>query len=66
MNESLEKLTASEPECAELVKLRIFAGLTVDEAAQVQGVSTRTAKRNWAYARAWLGRQLAAYDPTST
>jgi DNA-directed RNA polymerase specialized sigma24 family protein len=42
-----------------MVKLRVFAGMTVDEAAALQGISTRTAKRNWAYARAWLGRELA-------
>jgi DNA-directed RNA polymerase specialized sigma24 family protein len=44
------------------VKLRVFAGMTVEEVAELQGVSARTVKRNWAYARAWLGRQLAAYD----
>jgi hypothetical protein len=36
--------------------------MTVEEIAQVQRLSARTVKRNWAYARAWLGRELAAYD----
>jgi DNA-directed RNA polymerase specialized sigma24 family protein len=63
LDEALAKLAAADPACAELVKLRVFAGMTVDEAALVQGVSPRTAKRNWAYARAWLGRHLAAYGP---
>jgi DNA-directed RNA polymerase specialized sigma24 family protein len=65
LDEALTKLAAADPACAELVKLRVFAGMTVDEAALVQGVSPRTAKRNWAYARAWLGRHLAAYDPSA-
>jgi DNA-directed RNA polymerase specialized sigma24 family protein len=37
--------------------------MTVAEIAQFQGISPRTVKRNWAYARAWLGRELADYDP---
>jgi DNA-directed RNA polymerase specialized sigma24 family protein len=45
-----------------LVKLRVFAGLSVEEIAEVQGTSPRTVKRHWAYARAWLGRQLASDD----
>ena len=47
-----------EPECAELVKLRFFAGLTQEEAAQALGVTRRTADRYWAYARAWLFHAL--------
>ena len=66
LDEALAKLEMTEPECAELVKLRVFAGMTVEEAALVQRISPRTAKRNWAYARAWLGRQLAAYDSASS
>jgi RNA polymerase sigma factor (TIGR02999 family) len=62
LDESLAKLGATDPQAAELVKLRVFAGMTIDEIAQVQGISPRTVKRNWAYARAWLGRELAAYD----
>jgi RNA polymerase sigma factor (TIGR02999 family) len=62
LDEALSKLVASDPPAAELVKLRVFAGMTVEEIAQVQGTSPRTVKRNWAYARAWLGRELAAHD----
>ena len=62
LDEALAKLGATDPQAADLVKLRVFAGMTVEEIAQVQGVSPRTVKRNWAYVRAWLGRELAAYD----
>src|SRR5262249_7805514 len=62
LDEALSNLHATDPRAAELVKLRVFAGMTIDEVAEVQGVSPRTVKRNWAYARAWLGRELAAYD----
>ena len=58
LDAALTKLAADEPELAKLVELRYFAGLTVEEAAQALGVSTRTVKRNWAYARAWLGREM--------
>ena len=60
LDDALTRLSAVDPPAAELVKLRVFAGMTVEEAAALQGVSPRTAKRNWAYARAWLGRELAA------
>ena len=60
---ALTRLSAVDPQAAEIVKLRVFAGMTVDEAAALQGVSSRTAKRNWAYARAWLGRELDANSP---
>jgi RNA polymerase sigma factor (TIGR02999 family) len=63
LDEALAKLASADPQAAELVKLRVFAGMTIEEVAQVQGVSARTVKRNWVYARAWLGRQLSAYDP---
>jgi RNA polymerase sigma factor (TIGR02999 family) len=62
LDEALTKLGSADPQAAELVKLRVFAGMTVEEVAEVQGVSPRTVKRNWSYARAWLGRELAAYD----
>jgi RNA polymerase sigma factor (TIGR02999 family) len=62
LDNALAKLASADPRAAELVKLRVFAGMTVEEVAQVQGVSVRTVKRNWVYARAWLGRQLSAYD----
>jgi RNA polymerase sigma factor (TIGR02999 family) len=62
LDEALTRLAAADPQAAELVKLRVFAGMTVEEIAQVQEASPRTVKRNWAYARAWLGRELAAGD----
>jgi len=62
LDEALSRLEAADSQAAELVKLRVFAGMTVEAIAQVQGTSPRTVKRNWAYARAWLGRELAAYD----
>jgi RNA polymerase sigma factor (TIGR02999 family) len=58
LDDALCKLAAVDSDAAEVVKLRIFAGMTVEEVADVQGISPRTVKRNWAYARAWLGREL--------
>ncbi len=54
VNESLEKLAKEEPKAAEIVKLRFFTGLTLEDAAEVLGFTERTAKRYWAFARAWL------------
>jgi RNA polymerase sigma factor (TIGR02999 family) len=45
-------------QAAELVKMRVFAGMTIDEVAQFLGMSPRNAKRMWAYARAWIGREV--------
>jgi RNA polymerase sigma factor (TIGR02999 family) len=58
VHEALDKLAAEDPSKAELVKLRYFAGLSVEESAQVLGVSEATVNRWWAYARAWLGREI--------
>jgi len=54
VNDALEKFAREEPLKAELVKLRYFAGLTIEETAQVLGLSPATAKRHWVFARAWL------------
>ena len=54
LNDALDRLAQEDPACAELVKLRFFAGLTLDEAARALGVVRRTADRYWAFARAWL------------
>ena len=54
----LEQLSSADPRAAELVKLRFFAGLTGDQAADVLGISTRSADLLWAYARAWLFEKL--------
>ena len=58
VHESLERFSEVEPKMAELVELRYFAGLTSAEAANTQGISKATADRNWAYARAWLRRDI--------
>src|SRR5262245_48111598 len=58
VHEGLAGLAAVDPQAAELVKLRYFAGLSVPEAAEALGLTTRTAERLWAYARAWLRRAL--------
>lgn len=58
LDEALTKLAAVDAASAELVKLRYFAGLTVEAAAEALGISPRTAKRNWAFARAWLQREI--------
>ena len=57
LDEALEKLTRSDPQAAELVKLRYFAGLTAREAASVLDVSERTADRLWAFGRSWLNER---------
>jgi RNA polymerase sigma factor (TIGR02999 family) len=63
---ALTKLAVVDSQAAELVKLRVFGGMTVDEVSACLGISPRTAKRSWAYARAWLGRELADHaDPRS-
>lgn len=59
VDEALDLLAAEDPDCAQLVKLRYFAGLTMEEAAGVLGLSTRNAERLWTYARAWLRRRIS-------
>ena len=58
VHEALDALAAYDARKAELVKLRYFVGLTIDEAADVLGISAPTAKRDWTYARAWLFRAI--------
>jgi RNA polymerase sigma factor (TIGR02999 family) len=58
INEALDGLAAHDPRKAELVKQKYFAGLTLEEAADMLGISHRTAKRDWAYARAWLFNEV--------
>jgi RNA polymerase sigma factor (TIGR02999 family) len=58
LDEALTMLEEQSPEKAELVKLRFFAGLTIEEAATTLDISCATAKRHWAYARAWLYGKL--------
>lgn len=65
LDEALDRLTAADAEAARLVQLRYFAGLTLGEAAEIMGVSPRTADRLWAYARAWLHQALEGDEQKS-
>jgi RNA polymerase sigma factor (TIGR02999 family) len=58
LDEALAQLAQTDPQTAELVKLRFFAGLGVKQAAELLGISPRTADLRWAYARAWLFERL--------
>ena len=60
LDDAMTELAREHPEKAQLVKLRYFAGLSHEEAAQAIGVSTSTADRHWAFARAWLYRHIDA------
>lgn len=59
VHEALDKLAAIEPTGAELIKLRFFAGMSNADAARALGLAERTAKRTWAYSRAWLHQELS-------
>jgi RNA polymerase sigma factor (TIGR02999 family) len=61
IDEALEGLARDDPQAAQLVKLRYFAGLSIEDAAELVGFSRSTAYEHWAYARAWLRRRL--YGP---
>jgi RNA polymerase sigma factor (TIGR02999 family) len=63
LDEALTQLAATDPQAAELVKLRYFAGLTVPQAAEVIGVAPRTADFIWAYAKSWLLRKIEGDRP---
>jgi RNA polymerase sigma factor (TIGR02999 family) len=65
LNEALEKLQQADRQKADLVKLRYFAGLTMEQAAEALGISTATAHRFWNYARAWLHREIAGKEDLS-
>jgi DNA-directed RNA polymerase specialized sigma24 family protein len=58
VGEALDKFTARDKEKAELVKLRYFVGLRLEEAAEVLGISVPTASRWWAFSRAWLSEEI--------
>ena len=60
LDEALDRLAALDPRQCRIVELKFFAGLSEEETAEVLGISTRTVKRDWAVARAWLFNQLAA------
>ena len=59
LDEALDRLAAVDPQKAELVKFRYFAGLTIEEAAQALDISPATAKRYWTYSRAWLFQAIS-------
>jgi len=66
LDAALTRLADVDAQAADLVKLRVFGGMTIEEVAAYLGISPRTAKRSWAYARAWLGRELADHtDPNA-
>jgi RNA polymerase sigma factor (TIGR02999 family) len=62
LDEALTRLADEHPQKAELVKLRYFAGLSIDETAKTLGISSATADRHWSYARAWLFRAMSTKD----
>jgi DNA-directed RNA polymerase specialized sigma24 family protein len=59
VNDALEKLAAQDGQAAQLVRLRFFVGLDYVEAAGTLGISERSAKRCWSFARTWLYRELS-------
>jgi RNA polymerase sigma factor (TIGR02999 family) len=64
LNEALDKLANEDPKLAELIKLRYFAGLTLDQIAKMMGIGRRTADRYWALGRAWLYQEITQEDNT--
>jgi DNA-directed RNA polymerase specialized sigma24 family protein len=60
---ALEKLAADDTRKARVVELRFFGGLSMEETAQALGISVRTAHSDWAFARAWLYRELSGDTP---
>lgn len=60
LDDALRDLEATNPEHSRIVELRFFGGLTIEETAQVLGVSHATVEREWSFARAWLRRELGA------
>ena len=65
VNDALEKFESIDQAAANLVKLRYYAGLTLPQAAEALGISSTTADRQWAYARAWLHAELRENDAES-
>ncbi len=58
LDDALTQMARTRPDAAELVQLRVFAGLTTAEAGKILGIPERTARRTWQYARAWLRREM--------
>ncbi|MGH9908901.1 MAG: sigma-70 family RNA polymerase sigma factor [Pyrinomonadaceae bacterium] len=59
LDEALERLAAIDPQQSRVVELRFFSGLSVEETAEALGVSSRTVKRDWNVAKAWLRREIS-------
>ncbi len=62
LDDALDKLAQKDPTMARLVQLRFFTGLTVEDAGKMLGISRATADRRWAYARAWLYKEIGPED----
>ena len=60
LDEALKKLAAEDPQKADLVKLRYFAGLSIDQTAEILGISRATAIRQWSFARVWLFHEIGS------
>jgi RNA polymerase sigma factor (TIGR02999 family) len=63
VDQALTDLAAIDADCAKLVELKFFSGLSTEKIAEVQGSSVATVGRQWRFARAWLGQRLAAASP---
>jgi len=66
LDDALSRLTALDARQGQIVELRFFGGLSVEETAAVVGVSERTVKREWQLSRAWLRREIARIDEASS
>jgi RNA polymerase sigma factor (TIGR02999 family) len=64
LDEALDRLAAANPRAAQVVERRFYAGLTLDETAEVLGVSMKTVQRDWLLARAWLKKEIRRAHPT--
>jgi len=60
LDEALTRLAALDPQQGRIVELRYFSGMSIEETAEVLGISPATVKRDWSMARAWLRRELAS------
>ena len=65
LDEALTKLTDTDPQAARLIQLRYFVGLSIPDAAKALGISPRTADRLWAFARAWLHREIQGSEDSA-
>jgi RNA polymerase sigma factor (TIGR02999 family) len=63
LDEALKRLAAHNPVVADVVTLRYFGGLTLEKIAEIKGITGRTARRYWQYARLWLYREMSEQDP---